>query len=341
MDRTVSISAGEIETMTASTPRRFERADCDQSIASRFELQVRVRPTKLAVRFGAELLTYDALNRRANIIAHSLLARRGPGSEPVALLVEQGPSLIAAILGVSKAGKSYVPLEATHPRERVGYMLADCTAKVVIANGVGVVLAREIGGEALNTIDLDVLDARSEYQDDPGVPVAPDAHAYIYYTTGSTGQPKGVVDSHRNVLHNIMRYTNGLAISADDRLTLLQSPSFSGAVSSLFAAILNGATSLPFDLRRGGIDRLADYIQREQVTIYHSVPTIFRTLAGARRFDSVRMIRLEGDQASHLDVEIFQRQFTDRCVLVNGLGATETGIVRRYFLNESTSATVT
>lgn len=217
MDRTVSISAGEIETMTASTPRRFERADCDQSIASRFELQVRVRPTKLAVRFGAELLTYDALNRRANIIAHSLLARRGPGSEPVALLVEQGPSLIAAILGVSKAGKSYVPLEATHPRERVGYMLADCTAKVVIANGLGVVLAREIGGEALNTIDLDVLDARSEYQDDPGVPVAPDAHAYIYYTTGSTGQPKGVVDSHRNVLHNIMRYTNGLAISADDR----------------------------------------------------------------------------------------------------------------------------
>ena len=145
------------------------------------------------------------------------------------------------------------------------------------------------------------------------------------------------MDSHRNVLHNVMRYTNGLGIAPSDRLTLLQSPIFSGAVSSMFCALLNGAASLPFDVRRASGGELADYVEREGITIYHSVPTMFRSfLRGERVFPAVRVVRLEGDRAAQLDVELFRRHFTADCVLVNGLGATETGLVRRFVLGQDT-----
>src|SRR6185436_2513617 len=155
----------------------------------------------------------------------------------------------------------------------------------------------------------------------PGVAVAPDAGAYVYYTSGTTGRPKGVLDSHRNVLHNVMRYTNSLAIGADDRLTLLQGPAFSGAVSSLFAALLNGAASFPFDVPAQGADAIAGWLRDERITIYHSVPALFRQVARSPApFPALRLIRLEGDRASVRDLELFQARFTHGCRLVNGLG---------------------
>jgi non-ribosomal peptide synthetase component E (peptide arylation enzyme)/thioesterase domain-containing protein len=168
----------------------------------------------------------------------------------------------------------------------------------------------------------------------PGLPLSADALAYVFFTSGSTGRPKGVVDCHRNVLHNIMRYTNNLRIGADDRLSLLQSASFSGTVSSLFGALLNGAAVLPYDLRKGGLGPpLASWLQEERVTIYHSVPSIFRScLASDGSFPDVRIVRLEGDTATAHDVELHRRHFPTS-VLAIGLGATETGLSCQLLLD--------
>jgi acyl-coenzyme A synthetase/AMP-(fatty) acid ligase/acyl carrier protein len=168
--------------------------------------------------------------------------------------------------------------------------------------------------------------------------LSPGRLAYVYYTSGSTGRPKGVADSHRNVLHNILRYTNSLGIDAADRLTLIQRPSFSGSVSSLFAALLNGASVFPFDLKEEGLGGLAARIREERITIYHSVPSIFRhVFASGESYPDVRVVRLEGDRATWEDVEIFRRRFGPRCLLVNGLGATETGISRQFFVRPDTT----
>src|SRR4029453_19252686 len=104
----------------------------------------------------------------------------------------------------------------------------------------------------------------------PGLVISPDAGAYIFYTSGSTGRPKGVLDTHRSVLHNVMRYTNTLHLAADARLPLLQGPAFSGAVSSLFGALLNGAASFPFDVGREGADAIAPWLRARGITIYQS-----------------------------------------------------------------------
>src|SRR5207247_9449074 len=113
-------------------------------------------------------------------------------------------------------------------------------------------------------------------------------------------------------------------------LTLLQSPSFSGAVSSMFCALLNGATSLPFDVRHANGSELADYVDHEGVTIYHSVPAIFRSLLrGDRVFPKVRVVRPEGDQSGRVDVAPFRRHFSSICVLSHRPGHPAPGVARR------------
>jgi acyl-coenzyme A synthetase/AMP-(fatty) acid ligase len=159
-----------------------------------------------------------------------------------------------------------------------------------------------------------------------------DQPAYIYFTSGSTGRPKGVIDCHRNVLHNVMRYTRALNIEQADRLSLLQSCGFSGTVSSLFGALLNGATSCPMDMRAETPARVAQWLDELSVTIYHSVPSLFRSVVSAGQvFHHVRVVRLEGDRATRIDLELFRRHFTARSVLAVGLGTTETGLVCQYF----------
>jgi len=316
----------------------FAREAIEQSIGRRFEEQVRRYSDRLAVKSQGDAWSYAELNQAADRIAYGILAARGRAEEPVALVLDQGALLVAAILGALKAGKIYVPLDPAFPRARLGDMLADSQAALVLADARTHPLAVDAASGRATVLDVGQIEDGGP-ADGPLPEIPPDASAYIYYTSGSTGRPKGVLDTHRNVLHNVMRYTNSLRISPDDRLTLLQGPSFSGAVSSMFAALLNGAAVFPFDVPKEGADRIAGWLRREAITIYHSVPSLFRHVAtSGESFPALRIIRLEGDRASTRDVELYRKHFSATCTLVNGLGATECGIVRQYFVRAETPA---
>jgi len=265
-----------------------------------------------------------------------LIRRRGVGPEPVALLLPQGLLSVVGILGVLKAGKAYVSLEPAQSGESLQRILSESEAQVLLTDARRVELAREIGSEEPVLIDLETVEPASSPSPMPSPPSA-DSLAYVFFTSGTTGRPKGVFDTHRNVLHNVMRYTNSLQIGCDDRLTLFQSPSFSGSVSSLFAALLNGACVFAVDLPNEPLSKLADWIRREKITIYHSVPAVFRSVFADGLFPGVRVVRLEGDQASLRDVALFHDRFAPGCILVNGLGITETGLVCQYFIDRSST----
>jgi amino acid adenylation domain-containing protein len=318
----------------------FRKEDVEQSIPERFESQARAHPERLAVKSGRRELTYSQLNRLANRIARRLLLERGEGEETVALLFQPGAGLAAAILGALKAGKIYVAVDPSDPPERLGPMLDDSGAGLVLTDEENVAHSRAWETPGRRVLSIEVNESEIEggaSSSDPGLELSPGRLAYVYYTSGSTGRPKGVADSHRNVLHNVLRYTNSLRIDAADRLTLIQRPSFSGSVSNVFSALLNGASVFPFDLREEGIDGLARRIREERITIYHSVPAIFRhVFASAAAYPDVRIVRLEGDRATWKDVELFRRRFGPRCLLVNGLGATETGLSRQFFVHPDT-----
>jgi amino acid adenylation domain-containing protein len=315
----------------------FKKEDIEQSLPQRFEKQVAKYPQRAALKFKSVEVTYEALNKAANCVAHFILAGRDADQEPIALLIEEGSAAVAAILGILKAGKIYVAIDPSDPKSSIQYTLADAQINLIITDNKDLALSNELADGGLRVLNIDAIEHAPHSAANPKISISPDSLAYIFYTSGSTGRPKGVVDNHRNVLHNIMRYTNSLKIAPEDRLTLLQSLSFSGSVSSLFGALLNGATSCLFSLKKEGAKRMAGWLSDENITIYHSVPSMFRLIAtGESHYPALRIIRLEGDQSSPEDIDLYKQYFSDSCVLVNGLGATECGIVRQFFVDKST-----
>ena len=229
----------------------FTKDEIEQSIPERFEKVVLRYPDRVAVESAKHQLTYDALNRVANRIAHAILAGRSPGVEQVALLLETDAPVIAAILGVLKTGKIYVPLDSSLPRARLAYILENSQAALLITNSKNQSFALELSQDRIPIINLDALDP-SLPTDNPAVSLSPDTTAWILYTSGSTGQPKGVVQSHRNGLHFVRTYANGLHICPDDRLTLLFTCSANGGAHDMLSALLNGASLYPYNVKDKG-----------------------------------------------------------------------------------------
>jgi amino acid adenylation domain-containing protein len=320
----------------------FESTEIEQSIPARFERQVRKYPDRLAVKAKSASLTYQDLNRAANRVARAVLAQRPGEGEPTALLLEHGAPMIIGILGVLKAGKIYVPLDASYPLARTHYMLEDAQATLIVTDGKHLHTASEWAQHGRQVLNIDALDPNLSDQN-LGLTISPDAFAYTLYTSGSTGQPKGVVQNHRNVLHNMMKYINGSHICADDRLSLLFSYSYSAAVTNTFGALFSGAGLFPFNLREEGLARLATWLIQEEITVYHSVSTVFRQfldiLTGAEAFPKLRLIELTGEPVSVRDVERFKQYFSPHCLLHNRMAATEMSIIRQYFLDKETPVT--
>ena len=311
--------------------------DLGRSISARFDEIATEHADKIAIRTTSATISYGLLKARSESIARFVLEHASNVEpHPVVIVLAQGIDAIAAQLGILRACAFYVPADPRDPPARVREWIAHVGARLVIAD-------RSCASALRGTLasDVEVVEMSDIHQPAGRTLQAPypgsEDLAYVYYTSGSTGTPKGVADSHRNVIHNVLRYTRGLAITSSDRLTLLQSPSFSGAVSSTYAALLNGGTLLPYDLHADGPDDLARFIAGNEATIYHSVPTIFRNLvAGRARFPMMRCVRLEGDRALGGDASLFQKHFEPGCRLANGLGTTETGLVRQYFVTHET-----
>jgi len=174
----------------------------------------------------------------------------------------------------------------------------------------------------------------------PGVRSGPRSLAFVLYTSGSTGRPKGITQSHRNVLHEAMHYTNSGHFGADDRFLLVSSISFGDSVRTIYAALLNGASLYPFDIRAEGLVPLAGWLREHSITIYRSIPTTFRhfvaSLKGDEDFRSLRLVYLGGETVHKTDVELYKRHFPRQCVLVNRLGTTETLTFRACFIDHDT-----
>jgi len=315
----------------------FKREDIEQSISDRFEQQVRLHPSRLAVKGKNLALTYETLNRMANRIAWTILAQRDREPEPVGILLEPEAMSLAAILGVLKAGKIWVPVDPGLTRARIAHMLADGQIKLVITDTEYAFLAEQLSnGRPLVIIDR--LDA-SVAEENPALPISPEALAYILYTSGSTGEPKGVAQNHRTFLHAIRCQTNSLRICADDRLSLLASHSYLAGVTATCRALLNGGVLLPYYLRKQGTADLARWLRQEEITICQIVPTLFRhlveTLRGDETFPKLRLLHLGGEPVSRHDVELYRKHCAPDCILLINLGSTEVLTYRQYFISKA------
>lgn len=303
----------------------FAKSEIEQSIGQRFERQVELHADRLAVRSPRGQMNYAELNRAANRLANAIVARLGDQEEPIALLLERDVRLVAAILGALKAGKAYVALDPGYPPERNRYMLENSQARLVLTDRSHLHFVESLAAVAtLSVDDFDDDDPATK----PGTTIPPDRLACILYTSGSTGQPKGVMQTHRNLLHSTYRYTNTLGISPADRLSMLHSYCYIAAVHNTFGALLNGAALFPFEVRQRDVTQLIEWLAAQQITIYHSTPTLFQSLVAAlseadAKLPSLRVVKFGGEAVTRRDFEIFRKHFSDRCVSHVTLGASE------------------
>jgi amino acid adenylation domain-containing protein len=171
-------------------------------------------------------------------------------------------------------------------------------------------------------------------------PISPDNLAYVLYTSGTTGAPKGVLQTHRNVLHHIRVYTNKLQIGPKDRLTQLASFSFDAAVMDIFGALLNGATLYPINFQETGLEPLSSWLAEQAITIYHSTPTVYRYwmehLQLGSIFPALRLVVLGGEVATQADFEAYRKNLGPDCFFVNGLGPTESTVSLQFIASHAT-----
>jgi amino acid adenylation domain-containing protein len=315
---------------------RFSREEIEGPIPARFELMARAYADRPAVRAGSEILTYQALNRRANRLAQAILAQAGPGETPVALLFEHEASAIVALLAVLKAGKSYVTLDPACPPARLNYLLADLPARLMVTNSKNLPLATGLAGKSCHLLNIDALDIQVS-DENVALSISPETVMAIFYSSDSTGRPKGVAWSHRAMLHRTWLETDKDGIGPADRIALLYSCSSGASSGDIYKALLNGATLCLYDIRAAGLKPLADWLVEEEISRFHLPATLFRqfldTLTGAEQFPRLRQVTLSG-QLYRNDMEQFRAYFPAGCGLVHGLAAAETGMITRTHLNQ-------
>src|SRR5262245_19567465 len=315
----------------------FQQEDVEKSIPDRFEKIARRFPNRIAVKNGAEIVTYAELNVLADQLACGLLNERGGEGETVGLLFDVGTRLIAAMLGVLKAGKFFVLLDPSLPKARIVTMLEDAQAEIVISDQKSAVSNEAVAAGHRKLMTFDEISSRKVTEFLP-VHVPPTALAFISFTSGSTGQPKAVMQNHRNLLHQTMLYTNGLHICQHDRIASL---AFAVAifVANSLLALLNGATLLFFDVRKEGAGALSRWLLDEGISFCWILSALFRSvcqsLTADKRFRDLRALRVT-TEVSKTDIDLFRKHLSLNCVIARGFSSTETHLLSSFLIDHRT-----
>jgi len=235
--------------------------------------QASLAPTALAVRDGKQQLTFLELEQRSNRLARHIQVL-GVGAEtPVGLYFERSADFVVAALAVLKAGGAYVPLDAAYPPGRIDAILKDAGAPVLLSHKW---MAASLAGGSWKVVDLDIDSASigSESGQPLETPMTGNHLAYIVYTSGSTGQPKGVEVTHANLLHLIEWHRRAFSISAGDRASQVAGLAFDAAVWETWCHLAAGASLhlIDEDSRRSP-EGLKDWLVAQKITIAF-VPTI-------------------------------------------------------------------
>ncbi len=278
----------------------------------RFEAQVDRAPEAIALSIEGERLTYAELDAWANRIARHLRASGVRAGDRVALLLERSIGMVAAILGVLKAGAAYVPIDPTSPAERIAFLREDSGAALLIG-------AEDL--EAAQGQDAGRLD----------VPVDPDFPAYVIYTSGSTGRPKGVVVTHANVDRLLTATDPWFHFNAEDVWTLFHSYAFDFSVWEIWGALLYGGrlVVVPYWVSRSP-EAFFDLLAAERVTVLNQTPSAFRQLLWASEGKpadlALRYVIFGGEALEPASLAPWIARYGDRLRLINMYGITETTV---------------
>jgi amino acid adenylation domain-containing protein len=306
----------------------------DQCIHQIFEAHAAQQPQAVAVIDGEKQLTYEELNQRANQLAH-FLRSKGVGPEVrVGVLLERSWEFDLAVLGILKAGGAYVPLDVTYPRQRLQFMLEDTGMRLLLTEQA----QSEVVTEVKEVVYLDQSEElfANESCENPENLTTSDGLAYVMYTSGSTGQPKGVAVTHC-AINRIVRATNYIQLDNSCRLAQGSNVSFDASTFEIWGALLNGGTLIvlpretvlsPLELKRA--------ISKQQINTLWLTTSLFNQMAQSipEAFASLRYLLFGGEASDAQAVKrVLERGRAQH--MINGYGPTEgTTFTCCYEVNE-------
>lgn len=291
------------------------------------EAQVQRSPNAVAVVFGDEQLTYEALNKRANQLAHHLRALGVGPDVLVGICVDRSLEMVVGLLGILKAGGAYLPLDPSYPLERLTFMLSNAQVSVLLTQQR---LLAQLPEQKVPAICLDTENTLLQTQSvhNPQVGVQPHHLAYVIYTSGSTGRPKGVMNTHRGICNRLLWMQDTYQLTFVDRVLQKTPFSFDVSVWEFFWPLLAGAC-LVIAQPGGHQDNpyLIRTIAEHQITTLHFVPSmlqLFLEEPNLERCQSLRQVFCSGEVLPNA----FQKRFFDSLdvALHNLYGPTEAAV---------------
>ncbi len=305
----------------------------DYCAHQRIETQAERTPLAIALSFGAEQMSYQQLNRRANQLAHKL-REQGIGPDMrVGLAAERSLEMIVGMLAILKAGGAYVPLDPDYPQDRLSFLMQDSGIELLLTQ------AHLLGQLPIpaHIQTLDLADALNGYStENPLSQTAPDNLAYVIYTSGSTGKPKGTLLAHHNLMRLFAATDDWFTFSEKDVWTLFHSFAFDFSVWEIFGALLHGGRLfiVPREVSRSPEDFHALLVE-QQVTVLNQTPSAFKQLMRVACDSSLPLslqkVIFGGEALDVASLKPWFERFGDQAPqLINMYGITETTVHVSY-----------
>ncbi|MDP8963515.1 MAG: amino acid adenylation domain-containing protein, partial [Cyanobacteriota bacterium] len=299
-----------------------------QCIHHLFEQQVERTPNNIAVVFENQQLTYAELNKRANQLAH-YLKRQGVGSEVlVGIYAERSLNSIIALLGILKAGGAYLPLDPALPAENLTFRLQDAKVPVLLTQK-GLFKREDAQSHTVLYLDADWELIAQESEVNSTSELAPENLAYVLYTSGSTGQPKGVAIEHRQILNYLHGIVEKLELPADANFATVSTFAADLGNTAIFPALCTGGClHIVSQERASDPEALADYFQHHPIDCLKIVPSHLATLLASSASSSLlpRQCLVLGGEAASWDLVEKVQQYAPNCRILNHYGPTETTV---------------
>jgi amino acid adenylation domain-containing protein len=258
----------------------------DRTVHQLFEQCTAASPGAIALESGERRWTYEELDRLANALSRRLRTHQVGAETPVVLLMDRSPELVVAMLATLKAGGAYVPLDPANPPDRLQAIATETNAAVVLTSQTYDAEAQALGMEKI-VVDAEQVPAvplgsLSEGSKDPATPGHPDQLAYVMYTSGSTGQPKGIGITHRAVVR-LVRHTDYLQLKASDRVGHLSSAAFDAATFEIWGPLLNGGRIVLIERDTAlSPDALAAELEAHAITVLFVTTALLNRVASER-----------------------------------------------------------
>jgi amino acid adenylation domain-containing protein len=316
-----------------------DRYKLETDLFSMLDRVVETYPEKIAVKSGVRSLKFQELSSISNQAAKQISQIIEKDQQAIGLFLGHNVSIAPAILAVLKSRNYFVFMDTFLPAERHDFIVSDTGLKLIISDEAHINQAEKIAVQhGIPFFSIDQFDPGQEAWD-IRPQTKPEDITQILYTSGSTGQPKGVIYSQRVLARFISTKINGNQLNPDCRSSLVTLFSFGGAHTTLLGSLLTGGTAIFFDFRNENLRNLKAWINTEKITHFQTTGTVFRqfleTLSEGDFFPTVELLRIGGEKTFPSDLTSIARHLPPKCDFGLGLASSETGSMSFFRFSSS------